>query len=206
MLEIIQENKSIYKTREIILIEFLKDGHDFLKEFEIDPILAQESISLIYHFFKKCSRIPHNAYKFFIAAYYIIERHPKAFPNHKSKKKFCKKFGIKVSALEYSVQRIESELSLIKILDDKNYPYYFQPRRDICFQLVKRIAEKKVDTAMMNFWLKNDIINPHFLTEELVNEIIFERKFYPEELFRQFYEIFYEVILNLLDQYEEYHE
>ncbi len=206
MVEILQRNENFYTTKESVLVELMKEGHDFLELFDIDAVLKRETISLLYQFFKRCENFPHNAFKFFIAGYYIIERHPKAFPVHDSKEEFCRRFGIKVSALDYSVRRIEDVLHLTRILDDKNYPYYFDPRRDICFLLVKQIAVRKVDAAMMDFLVKSELVNSHALAEELVNEVIFERKLYPEELFRQFFEIFQDIIVHLLGRYEEYNE
>lgn len=206
MLELIHEKEEILNTKELITIDLMKDGQDFLENFEENHTILKQTTSLIYRFLKKCDKLPHNTLKFFIAAYYIILRHPKAFPLHDSKEEFCENFGIKLSALEYSVNRIEEVLKLKKILDDKNYPYYLNPNQDLCFHLIKKIAESKVESAMMNFLLYHKPINSQILAEELVSETILERKWYPEELFRQFFEIFIELVEENLKTYKEYKE
>ncbi len=206
MLELIHESEEFLNTKERITVDLMKDGRDFLENFEKNHAILKETTAIIYRFFKRCDKLPQNTFKLFIAAYFIVSRHPKAFPMHDSKENFCQKFGIKLSALEYSVRRIEEVLKLKKILDDKNYPYYFDPQRDLYFQLVKKIAESKVEAAMMNFLINHQPINSQIIAEELISEVIFEKKWYPEELFRQFFEILHVIIEDFLFNYEEYQE
>lgn len=121
---------------------------------------------------------------------------------HESKKKFCRMFGLKSSSLDYSVEKITCTLSFIKILDDRNYPYFIDPKRDLGFKIIKTIVKDKVDKSHMNFLLYNQVINSQILSEELVTKIIFETKLFPEELFRQFYEIIFDLVEDsLLDYY-----
>ena len=206
MLELIHEKEEILNTKELITIDLMKDGQDFLENFEENHTILRQTTSLIYHFLKKCDKLPHNTFKFFIAAYYIVLRHPKAFPLHDSKEEFCENFGIKPSSLEYTVSRIEEVMKLKKILDDKNYPYYLNPNKDLYFHLIKKIAETKVESAIMDFYLYHNPINSQILAEELVSEIIFEKKWYPEELFRQFFDVFLELVEEILKKSGEYNE
>ena len=149
-------------------------------------------------------RIPHNLYKFFIGAYYIVSRHPKAFPAHISKKKFCHQFGMQESSLDYSVDKLISTLGILKILDDKNFPYFIWAKNDLGLKVVKRILKDDVEKAMMNFLLYHQPINSQILCEELVTKFIFEMEIFPEELFRQFYEILFDMIEDELNDYNEY--
>ena len=206
MMELIIPNQEITNTKDRITIDVIKDGEDFLKQFDINHELLLDVTSIIYRYLRITGKIPQNLYKFFISAYYIISRHPMAFPVHESKKKFCKEFGLQPSSLEYCVEKLTSVLSYVKIIDDKNYPYYFDPKNDLSFKLAKNLVKSEVEKAMMNFLIGNQQFNAQILTEELVTKIVFEMNAFPEELFRQFYEILFELVESALREqnYSEY--
>lgn len=206
MLELINIKQDKLNTKDQIIIDLLKDGVEFLEEFDNNYEIIMDVVSIIYRFLKNNNKIPHNLYKFFIAAFYIVSRHPQAFPAHESKRKFCKKFGIKPGSLDYSVEKLTYKLNFIKILDDKNYPYYMDLKTDIGFKLAKGIVKQEVDKAMMNFLLNHQPINSQILCEELITKLVFEMNVFPEELFRQFYEIIFELIEKYLKNYYEYIE
>ena len=204
MLELYTPQYEEINTKERITIDLIKDGQEFLQQFDINHELLLDTISVVYKYLRSNGKIPHNLFKFFVAAYYIISRHPFAFPVHETKKDFCEKFNIPVSALDYCVERITNTLNYIKILDDMNFPYFVDPKRDICLKFIKNLIKSKVDKAMMTFLVYNQPINSQILTEELVNEVIFEQNAFPEELFRQLFEIAFEYVENGFHDYKEY--
>ena len=203
MLELIYQEPEI-NTRDQITIDIIKDGKEFLEQFELNQRILLDSVSIIYRFLKLNGKIPHNLYKFFIGAYYIVSRHPWTFPANETKKRFCRKFGIQTSSLDYSVEKIVGTLHISKILDDKNYPYYLDKKNDVGFKLAKSVVKSEVDKVMMEFLICNQPINSQILSEDLINKIIFEMKIFPEELFRQFYEIIFELVEDSLHEYYEY--
>ncbi len=194
MLELYPLEVEIINTKDRITIDLIKDGEDFLTQFDIDKNFVLDTVSLVYRYLRANSKIPHNLYKFFIAAYYIVTRHPFAFPAHESKKNFCKKFNLEISSLEYCVNKIISRFGYIKILDDMNFPYFLDPERDLSLEIIKNIVKSKIDAAMMKFLLYNKAVNSQILTEELVCDIVFEHKAFPEELFRQLYDIVFRLV------------
>ena len=204
MLELYTPEYEVVNTKERVTIDLLKDGQDFLEQFEIKSELLLDTVSLVYKYLRNNRKIPHNLYKFFIASYYIISRHPFSFPAHEPKKDFCQKFGIQVSSLEYCVEKITGTLNYIKILDDMNFPYFVDPKRDISLNVIKKLIKAKVDKAMMNFLLSHQLINSQILTEELVYEVVFEQKAFPEELFRQLYKIVFEYVEKEFSDYNQY--
>ncbi|MCK4285082.1 MAG: hypothetical protein KAX18_02715, partial [Candidatus Lokiarchaeota archaeon] len=88
--------------------------------------------------------------------------------------------------------------------DDMNFPYFVDPKRDISLNIIKKLIKSKVDKAMMSFLLSHQSINSQILTEELVYEVIFEQKAFPEELFRQLYEIVFEYVERGFLDYNKY--
>jgi hypothetical protein len=204
MLELYNPNYEVLNTKDRITIDLIKDGEDFLGKFDINKELLLDSISLVYRYLKINSKIPHNLYNFFVASYFIVSRHPFAFPVHESKKVFCTKFKMEISSLEYCVEKIASTLGYLKILDDMNFPYYIDPEKDLSLKIIKNIVMTKVEEKMMKFLLHNAPINSQILTEELVCDIVFEHKAFPEELFRQLYDIVFELVECQFTEYNEY--
>ncbi len=204
MLELIPYNKRIFTSKNHVDIDLINQGKEFIEQFDINQELIVETISIIYKYLEKIHKIPQNFFKFFIAAYYISSRHPKTFPNQESKDTFCQRFHIKKSALKYSVNKIISELNYIKIVDDMSRPYFLNPERDIAYRLLKSIIKKQADLAMMNFLIYHQPINSQILSEDLVSKTILEMKLFPEELFRQFYDLTFEIIEDHLEEYYSY--
>jgi len=204
MLELYTPQYEQINTKERITIDLIKDGQDFLQQFDIREEFLLDTISLVYKYLRNNGKIPHNLYKFFVAAYYIISRHPFAFPAHETKKEFCQKFGLSLSSLDYCLEKITNSLNYIKILDDMNFPYFIDPKRDISLKFIKNMIKNKVEKAMMSFLVYHRPINSQILTEELVNEAIFDQNAFPEELFRQLFEIAYEYVENEFLDYKEY--
>ncbi len=204
MLELYPTNYEILNTKDRITVDLIKDGEEFLRQFDINQDFILDTVSLIYRYLRIKGKIPHNLYKFYIAAYYIVTRHPFAFPAHESKKDFCKKFNLQISSLEYCVDRFVSIFGYIKILDDMNFPYFIDPERDLSLEIIKNIVKSKIEAAMMKFLLYNKPINSQILTEELVSDIVFEHKAFPEELFRQLYDIISILIEEEFTDHNEY--
>ena len=204
MLELYPSNYEIINTKDRITVDLIKDGEEFLKQFEVNQDLMLDTVSLIYRYLRIKKKIPHNLYKFFIAAYYVVQRHPFAFPAHEKKKDFCDKFSLQTSSLEYCVEKITSTLGYVKIFDDMNFPYFIDPKRDLSLTIIKNLVKSKIDASMMKFLLYNRPINSQILTEELVCDIVFEHKAFPEELFRQLYEIVATLVDEEFTDYDEY--
>jgi hypothetical protein len=204
MLELYTPQYEEINTKERITIDLIRDGQEFLQQFNINTELLLDTITVVYKYLRNNGKIPHNLFKFFIAAYYIISRHPFAFPVHETKSEFCEKFNLPVSSLDYCVEKIVNSLNYIKILDDMNYPYFIDPKRDISLKFIKTLIKSKVDKAMMSFLVWHQPINSQILTEQLVDEAIFEQKAFPEELIRQLFEIAFEFVEREFLDYNEY--
>ena len=204
MLELYPINYEILNTKDRITVDLIKDGEEFLKQFDINQDFILDTVSLVYRYLRVKEKIPHNLYKFFIAAYYVVTRHPFAFPAHETKRDFCKKFDLQISSLEYCVDKIVSIFGYIKILDDMNFPYFIDPERDLSLEIIKNIVKSKIEATMMKFLLYNRPINSQILTEELVSDIVFEHKIFPEELFRQLYAIVSNLVKEEFIEHNEY--
>jgi len=204
MLELYTPNYEVLNAKDRITIDLLKDGQEFLEQFDINSDYLIDTVSVVYKYLRNNRKIPHNLFKFFIGAYYIISRHPFAFPAHESKKDFCKQFGLPTSSLDYCVEKITETLNYIKIFDDMNFPYFIDPKRDISLNVIKNMVKTRVDKVMMRFLIYHQPVNSQIITDQLVNKIIIEQKAFPEDLFKQLYELTLDLVEKELEDYNEY--
>ncbi|KKM28177.1 hypothetical protein LCGC14_1567290 [marine sediment metagenome] len=204
MLELYTPNYEVLNAKDRITIDLLKDGQEFLEQFDINPNYLIDTVSVVYKYLRNNRKIPHNLFKFFIGAYYIILRHPFAFPAHESKEDFCKQFGLATSSLDYCVEKITETLNYIKIFDDMNFPYFIDPKRDISLNVIKNMVKTRVDEVMMRFLIYHQPINSQIITDQLVNKIIIEKKAFPEDLFKQLYELTLDLVEKEFEDYNEY--
>jgi len=200
MIELSYQNEQILNTKDRITIDLIKQGEEFIKEFDVNHGLLIDTVTVIYKYLRNIETFPQNLFKFYIAAFYISARHPKAFPKHEKKGDFCRKFGIKQSSLEYSVKKIVSTLGFITLYDDMNFPYYVDPENDIGYKLMKNVVKKGTDKAIMNFFLNHQPINSQILAEDLTNRVINDMGLFPEELFRQFFNVIFEMVEDQLQE------
>jgi len=64
MLELYTPEYEVVNTKERVTIDLLKDGQDFLKQFEINSEYLLDTVSLVYKYLRNKRKIPHNLYKF----------------------------------------------------------------------------------------------------------------------------------------------
>ncbi|TFF99753.1 MAG: hypothetical protein EU541_04095 [Promethearchaeota archaeon] len=200
MIELSQYKRQLLNAKDRITIDLIKQGEEFIKEFDVNHGLLIDTVTIIYKYLKNIDRFPQNLFKFYIAAFYISERHPKAFPKHEKRENFCRKFGMKQSALEYSVKKIVSTLGFLTIFDDMNYPYYIDPKNDIGYKLMKNVVKKGTDKAIMDFLLNKNPVNSQILAEDLTSQVILKMSLFPEELFRQFFNLIFEMVEDQLQE------
>lgn len=189
---------------ERMIFGLIENGTNFLKQFDIDHKHLLDTISLTLRYLRLNNKIPLNLYEFFVAAYYIISRHPFAFLAHETKKDFCKKFGTPIASFEYCVDKITTTINYIRILDELNFPYFIDPKRDICLGIIRKMVKNRLEKVMMRFLLYHEPVNSQIITDELVCEAIFKQKAFPEEFFRQLFEIIFELVEKEFVDYYEY--
>ena len=108
----------------------------------------------------------------------------------------------KAKALIGTVLRVKP---LIKMVDGKLDLFKSErTHKKVALSIIKNIVKSKIDASMMKFLLYNRPINSQILTEELVCDIVFEHKAFPEELFRQLYEIVATLVDEEFTDYDEY--
>ena len=60
MLELYTPDYEILNTKDRITIDLIKDGEEFLKQFDIDQDFLLDTVSLVYRYLRTKEKIPHN--------------------------------------------------------------------------------------------------------------------------------------------------
>ena len=66
MLELYPPQYKKINTKERITIDLIRDGQEFLQEFDINTEYLLDTISVVYKYLRNNGKIPHNLFKFFI--------------------------------------------------------------------------------------------------------------------------------------------
>ncbi len=192
----------LINTKERVIVEIINKGQSHLEDLGIPKKLTVYASSIMFRFLQE-NKIPQKFLNYFSAALYIAQRHPLSFPLHKKKSKFCNLYLIEESSLDYCVNEIIRKLNFRKILDDKNYPYFIDPL-DLGLKVIKNLVKKECQEALMQFFSSSIPINTQILSEKLTTMSVFEMKIFHEELFRQIYEIIYDLVSSELKEYSDY--
>lgn len=192
----------LLNTKERVIVEIINKGQSYLEDLGVPKKLTVYASSIIFRFLQK-GKVPQNILNYFVAALYIAQRHPLSFPMHKNKSKFCNLYMIEESSLNYCVGEIIRKLNFRKFLDNKNYPYFLD-QLDLGLKIIRNLTKKECQEAMMQFFSYNTPINAQILSEKLTTTTIFEMRVFHEELFRQIYEVIYDLVLDELKEYNGY--
>jgi len=192
----------LINTKERVIVEIINKGQSHLEDLGIPKKISVYVSSIMFRFLQE-SKIPQNFLNYFAAALYIAQRHPLSFPLHKKKSKFCNLYLIEESSLDYCVNELIRKLKFRKILDDKNYPYFIDPL-DLGLKVVKNLVKKECQETLMQFFSNSIPINTQILSEKLTTMSVFEMRVFHEELFRQIYEVIYDLVLDELKEYNDY--
>jgi len=192
----------LINTKERVIVEIINKGQSHLEDLGIPKKISVYVSSIMFRFLQE-SKIPQNILNYFAAALYIAQRHPLSFPLHKKKSKFCNLYLIEESSLDYCVNELIRKLKFRKILDDKNYPYFIDPL-DLGLKVVKNLVKKECQETLMQFFSNSIPINTQILSEKLTTMSVFEMRVFHEELFRQIYEVIYDLVLDELKEYNDY--
>ncbi len=192
----------LINTKERVIVEIINKGQLHLEDLGVPKKISVYASSIMFRYLQE-GKIPQNILNYFVAALYIAKRHPLSFPMHKKKSRFCGLYMIEEGSLDYCVNEIIRTLGFRKILDDKNYPYFLDPL-DLGLKIIKNMVEKECQEELMQFFSSSIPVDAQFLSEKLTTMVIFEMRVFHDELFRQIYEIIYELVSSELKEYNNY--
>jgi len=192
----------LINTKERVIVEIINKGQLHLEDLGVPKKISVYASSIMFRYLQG-GKIPQNILNYFAGALYIAQRHPLSFPMHKKKSRFCSLYMIEKGSLDYCVNEIIRTLGFRKILDDKNYPYFLDPL-DLGLKIIKNMVEKECQEELMQFFNSSIPVDAQFLSEKLTTMVIFEMRVFHDELFRQIYEIIYELVSSELKEYNNY--
>lgn len=199
--------KELFKKEDLqvkSIYDLLEESMNYINRFDFDSKNELETQSLMIKLLWSDNEIPYHVNRIVTAAYFVVSRHVLFFPLQETKSEFSQKFRIKQDILDKCISYIMKTLDYITIKDDMNNIYFLNFKDDLGLIIIKSFIEKEVNKAFFSFILTRKKINPHKLTQYIVNDSIFTRRIFPEELFMQLFNIFYDLVLKELEDYKEF--
>ncbi len=81
---------------------------------------------------------------------------------------------------------------------------YFLDPLDLGLKIIKNMVEKECQEELMRFFSGSIPVDAQLLSEKLTTMIIFEMRVFYDDLFRQIYEIIYELASSELKEYNNF--
>ena len=105
-----------YETHRAEQLRLIREAYKFYVKNDVRDALAFGAVALIDRYLR-VAKLPKEEDAMFVAALYLISRHPFSFANHTSKQEFAEQFGIKASSLEWYSENLAEKLGFIRIYD-----------------------------------------------------------------------------------------
>lgn len=157
--------------------KFVRDNtraaNEYYEKIELDPDFIVIAIDFIIRYLNKIlPAIPRDHEVLYAAAYYVALKHPFSHPNYHTKEAIAQKFDIKLSSLNWYVQRLLEDLDFLILHDDQARPYYID-----CTRLISSVVHSITDSTLHEHLIKAVIRESYpdiFTVQEKIVNILIE--------------------------------
>ncbi|MGQ9721124.1 MAG: hypothetical protein ACUVXA_07360 [Candidatus Jordarchaeum sp.] len=163
-------------------LRLIKEAYKYYVKNDVRDALAFGALSLINKYLQ-VAKLPKEEDAMFIAALYLISRHPFSFANHTSKQEFAEQFGIKATSLDWYSENITEKLGLIRIYDYRHFPYYIEPE-GIINSVILSVVRLTVEELMVRTLLGVETFNEDEAIDGIVDRLVERLKIVPN-VFKQ---------------------
>lgn len=160
-------------------LNLIKEAYKFYVKNDVRDALAFGAISLINKYLE-LAKLPKEEDAMFVAALYLISRHPFSFANHTSKQEFAEQFGIKATSLEWYSENLAEKLGFIRIYDYRHFPYYIDPE-GVINSVILSVVRLTVDELMVRTVLGVETFTEDEAIDRIVDRLVERLKIVPNE-------------------------
>ncbi|MGY5875863.1 MAG: hypothetical protein RTU30_08965 [Candidatus Thorarchaeota archaeon] len=180
------ENRSIAISPKIV-VNTVRDAHEFFKENRIDERYENMALDLIRRFVS-LEGMPRDNDPFFGAALYMVTRHPWSHPNPLTKTEFAAKLRIKESSIEWYTDSIVEKLGFIILHDNAQFPFFVDPLGTIA-SVVDSIVKTSVGEEVVRSIIRGSVLSPDALAEQIVDRLCNVVKIVPSAFEQELYRV-----------------
>ena len=162
----------------------IKEANKIYKNFNLDIDIIPVALDIIIRYIKKTiPSEPREKNVLYLAAYYIVKRHPFAYPSYITRESFSIPFDIKTTSLDWYVNRILSDLNFIRIHDSQMKPYFID-RASLIFTVTHSIARSQLSEFLINAVINKKMHDVNIIVDDIVAILLDRLKILPE-IFRR---------------------
>ncbi len=158
-------------------LSLIKGAYKYYIKNDVRDALAFGAISLVNKYLQ-VAKLPKEEDAMFVAALYLVSRHPFSFANHTSKQEFAEQFGIKATSLDWYSENITEKLGFIRIYDYRHFPYYIDPE-GIINSVILSVVRLTVEELMVRTVLGVETFNEDEAVDGIVDRLIDRLKIVP---------------------------
>jgi len=166
-----------YETHRAEQLRLIREAYKFYVKNDVRDALAFGAIALIDRYLR-VAKLPKEEDAMFVAALYLISRHPFSFANHTSKQEFAEQFGIKASSLEWYSENLAEKLGFIRIYDYRHFPYYIDPE-GVINSVILSVVRLTVEELMIRTVLGVEVFDEDEAIDGIVDRLVDRLKIVP---------------------------
>ncbi|MEX2706319.1 MAG: hypothetical protein ACTSSA_02920 [Candidatus Freyarchaeota archaeon] len=166
-----------YETHRAEQLRLIREAYKFYVKNDVRDALAFGAVALIDRYLR-VAKLPKEEDAMFVAALYLISRHPFSFANHTSKQEFAEQFGIKASSLEWYSENLAEKLGFIRIYDYRHFPYYIDPE-GVINSVILSVVRLTVEELMIRTVLGVEVFDEDEAIDGIVDRLVDRLKIVP---------------------------
>lgn len=186
-LESIIERRNIFRNMKTEYIKnYIRDAHLYYQNYGIPEEYIYKALNLLSRFLYAIHpEWPKEKYGFFSAALYIVLHSPTydGLHRYETKQDFAQRFNnLKLTSLEWYINKIENSLDLYKIHDDKSRSFWLDDQAKESYIINGIIKEKLNNLTKLKEY-------PYYMLVEEVLELIMKKlELIPRQFRREFWQ------------------
>ena len=158
-------------------LRLIKEAYKFYVKNDVRDVLAFGAVTLLNRYLR-VAKLPKEDVAMFVAALYLVSRHPFSFANHTSKQEFAEQFGIKATSLEWYSENLADKLGFIRIYDYRHFPYYIDPE-GVINSVILSVVRLTVEELAVRTLLGVETFEENEAIEGIVDRLVDRLKIVP---------------------------
>ncbi len=185
-MEFVEDHRRMAVSSQV-LVDTVRDAHEFFKENRIDESFEHIALDLIRRYVSQEGE-PREVESLFGAALFIVSRHPWSHPNPLTKNEFASRLRMKESSLEWYTDSIAEKLGFLVLHDRTQLPFYVDPQGTIA-SVVISVVRGSVGEEVVKSIVTGSMIPTNILCDRIVDRLCNVVKIVPTAFEQELYSI-----------------
>ena len=162
----------------------IDEANELLSKFNLKKDIIPVALDIIIRYIKNAvPSEPREKEVLYLAAYFISIRHPFSYPSNITREGFSYQSNIKITSLDWYVNRILSDLNFIRMHGPEGKPYFLD-RTSLIFTVTRSITRSQLSEFLINAIINKKMPEVNTIVDQILTILIIRLRILPE-IFRR---------------------